>query len=312
MSNQLENVIIIGSGPSGYTAGIYTARANLKPLIFAGSQHGGQLMLTSYVENYPGFAEPILGPELMERFRKQAERVGARVVFKDVTSVDFKSNPFRVTVDGKDVYEARAVIVSTGARANWLGLENEQKLLGKGVTSCATCDGFFFKGMDVTVIGGGDSAMEEALYLSNIAKSVTVIHRRDTLRASKVMAERALKKENIKFAWNSVPVDVLDVREDKVTGVVVEDVKTKKRSVIPCAGMFVAIGHTPNTEIFKGQLDLDPKGYILTTKGTMTSVNGVFASGDVVDHTYRQAVTAAGLGCMAAIDCERWLESGGH
>lgn len=303
-----ENVVIIGSGPAGYTAGIYAARANLSPLLFAGGQHGGQLMLTSDVENYPGFVDPIKGPDLMERFRKQAERVGCRVEFKDVTQVDFSTTPFKI-FSGSDVYRTRAVIISTGAKSNWIGLDSEKALIGKGVTSCATCDGFFFKGKDVVVIGGGDSALEEALFLSNIVKSVTIIHRRDQLRASKIMQERALNKKNISFKWDSIVIEVKDVKQEKVTGVFIENIKTKQRTTLPCDGVFVAIGHTPNTDIFKGKIQLDEKGYIKTEpRSTMTSIDGVFASGDVVDHVYRQAITAAGLGCMAAIDCERWLE----
>ena len=303
----IENVTIIGSGPAGYTAAIYAARANLNPLMYAGSFSGGQLMLTSDVENYPGFPNGILGPELMESFKKQAERFSTRMFFENISRVDFSKRPFILFAGEKEIL-TKTVIISTGASSLWIGLESEQKLLGRGVTSCATCDGFFFKGQDVTVIGGGDSAMEEALYLSKIVKSVTVIHRRDQLRASKIMADRAMNNPKIKFVWDSAVTEVLDENQNKVTGVRVENLKTGRQCIVECKAMFVAIGHKPNTDIFKGFISMDEKGYIKTNKGTYTNINGIFAAGDVQDHVYRQAVTAAGTGCMAALDAERWLQ----
>lgn len=310
----MENVVIIGSGPAGYTAAIYAARANLKPLIFAGEPHdvmlpGGQLMLTSEVENYPGFPEGVQGPELMEKFKAQAERFGTRIEMKDVTRVDFARRPLEV-YSGDQVVRTKTVIIATGASSRWLGLPSEKALFKRGVTSCATCDGFFHRGKPVVVVGGGDSALEEALFLSRMCESVTVVHRRDTLRASRIMQQRAFENPKIRFVWDSVVTEVLDVAQGKVTGVRVRHLKTNAEQVIACTGLFVAIGHEPNTALFRGQLELDAKGYIVTKPGsTYTSVPGVFAAGDVADHVYRQAVTAAGTGCMAAIDAERWLES---
>jgi thioredoxin reductase (NADPH) len=302
----MHDVIIIGSGPAGWTAAVYTTRSNLKTLMISGSQAGGQLMLTSDVENYPGFADPILGPELMENMRKQAERLGAEVLVDDVSRVDFKRHPFRVWVREK-AFDAETVIIATGASAKWLGLPSEQHLLGRGVSSCATCDGFFFRGKKVVVVGGGDTALEDALYLAKIVGGVTVIHRRDQLRASKIMQDRALKNPKINFVWDSVVEEVLG--GDKVSGVRVKNVKTGEVSTIPCEGLFVAIGHEPNTGIFKDQIELDKRGYIRLHDRTMTSVPGVFAAGDVDDPRYRQAVTAAGEGCRAAMDAEKYHEA---
>jgi len=316
----VRNVIIIGSGPAGLTAAIYTARANLAPLVIEGElssnsdQPGGQLMLTTEVENYPGFVEGIMGPELMVNFRSQAARFGAEILTEKVTRVDFSSRPFGVWVGDPDApeptYRAKAVIVSTGAQSLMLNLPAEERLLGHGLSTCATCDGFFFRGQDIAVVGGGDSAMEEALFLTKFADKVTVIHRRDELRASKIMQERAFKNEKIEFLWNSTVVDLLG--EGKLEGATVENTVTGERSTLPVGGLFVAIGHRPNTDLFRGILDTDDAGYLVTRPdGTATNVPGVFASGDVQDHTYRQAITAAGSGCMAAIDTERWLEAVG-
>jgi thioredoxin reductase (NADPH) len=302
----VENVIIIGSGPAGLTAALYTARADLNPLVIEGYQAGGQLMLTSDVENYPGYPSGILGPEMMADFRKQAERFGTRYITKDVTRVDLKKNPFLVEV-GEEKFESKAVIISTGASARLIGLPNEKKLMGKGVTTCATCDGAFFRGMEVAVVGGGDSAMEEAIFLTKFATKVTVIHRRDQLRASKIMQDRAHANKKIQFIWNTVVVDVLGEKE--VEGLKLKNVKNNETSGLKVAGLFVAIGHDPNTQLFKGQIEMDKNGYLITRDGTKTNIPGVFACGDVQDHVYRQAVTAAGSGCMAAIDCERYLES---
>jgi thioredoxin reductase (NADPH) len=306
-----RKVIIIGSGPAGYTAAIYAARANLSPVMFTGIQPGGQLMLTTLVENYPGFVDGIDGPPLMETFQKQAERFGTEMIADDVTEVDFRSRPFKVT--GGDVtMEAHTVIVATGASAKLLGLPNEAKLMGRGVSTCATCDGFFFKDQNIMVVGGGDSALEEALYLSRLGRKVDVVHRREALRGSKIMQERAFKNPKITFLWNTVVEDVLDPDKGKVTTVRLQNVKTGARSESQVDGLFVAIGHQPNTALFKGQLELHPNEYIKVTPGTtQTSVPGVFAAGDVQDFTYRQAVTAAGTGCMAALEAERYLEAEG-
>lgn len=304
----VRNVIIIGSGPAGYTAGIYAARASLEPLLFEGVQAGGQLMITTDVENYPGFPDGILGPELMERFKKQTERFGAECMPQNVDSVDFSSRPFKVVSEGKE-YLGHSVIVATGATAMLLGLPSEQKLMGYGVSACATCDGFFFKDKDVCIVGGGDTAMEEALFLTKFASRVHVVHRRDELRASKIMQERATSNDKIDFLWNSVVVDVLDPEKKMVTGVVLKDTKTGEVTERQTEGLFIAIGHRPNTAIFEGKLEMNDVGYLTTTQTTRTSVEGVFACGDVADPVWRQAITAAGTGCAAAIDAERWLEA---
>ena len=310
--SDVRSVIIIGSGPAGLTAAIYTARANLQPLVIEGElsstsdRPGGQLMLTTEVENYPGFVDGVMGPELMTAFRAQAERFGAEYITAKVTNVDFSKRPFRVWV-GDDEYRSRAVIVSTGARSLTLGLDNEIPLIGHGVSTCATCDGFFFRGHEIAVVGGGDSALEEALFLTKFADKVTVVHRRDTLRASKIMQERAFKNDKIDFLWDHVTVELLG--DARLTGARVKHVTTGEESVLPVTGLFVAIGHVPNTDLFRDQLDMDAVGYLQTHDGTKTNVEGVFACGDVQDHVYRQAITAAGSGCMAAIDAERWLEA---
>jgi thioredoxin reductase (NADPH) len=304
-----RKVIIIGSGPAGYTAAIYAARANLEPVMFTGVQSGGQLMLTTLVENYPGFVDGIDGPPLMETFEKQAQRFGTEMIREDVTAVDFRRRPFTVTADDVTL-EGHTVIVATGASAKLIGLESESKLMGRGVSTCATCDGFFFKDQNIMVVGGGDSAMEEALYLSRLGRKVDVVHRRDSLRASKIMQERALKNPKINFIWDTVVEDVLDPSQGKVTGVRLRNLKTGAEWQAEVDGLFVAIGHQPNTAIVKGQIDLHPNEYIKVVPGTtQTSVPGVFAAGDVQDFTYRQAVTAAGSGCMAALEAERYLEA---
>lgn len=304
----IENVIIIGSGPAGYTAGIYASRANLNPLLIEGYQSGGLLMLTSDVENFPGFPEGIMGPDLMPKFRKQAERFGTRFIQKDATRVDFSSRPYKVYV-GEEEHLAHTVIISTGASTKWLGLESERALLGKGVSSCATCDGAFFKGAEIVVAGGGDSAMEEATFLTRFASKVTLVHRRDQFRASKIMVERAEKNPKVEFALDSVVEEVLG--ENAVKGVRIRNTKTDTVTELPCEGFFVAIGHEPNTGFLKGQLGLDEKGYVKMTSlpRTFTNVPGVFACGDVQDTIYRQAITAAASGCQAAIDAERHLEA---
>ncbi len=302
----MENLVILGSGPAGLTAAIYAARARLNPLVLAGGQSGGQLMLTTEVENYPGFPDGILGPELMAKMRAQAERFGARVLDREATSVDLRRRPFRVGA-GDEKFDAKALIVATGASAQWLGVPGEERLRGLGVSSCATCDGPFFKEKALVVVGGGDSAMEEALFLTKFATKVTVAHRRDTLRASKIMQEKAKKNPKIAFRWNTVVEEVLG--DGKVSGVRFKDLKSGRTEAFRCDGLFVAIGHEPNTVLFRGALDLDPKGYVAVKNHTRTSVEGVFAAGDVHDHHYRQAVTAAGFGCMAALDAERWLEA---
>jgi len=306
---KIYGVIIIGSGPAGYTAAIYAARANLSVLMLQGYQAGGQLMLTSEVENYPGFEDGILGPEMMEKFEKQAGRFGAELVPADVTAIDFSKRPFTVKT-GAGEYQSWAIIVATGASAKWLGLPNEKRLQGRGVTACATCDGFFFKGKDVVVIGGGDTAMEEAIFLTRYVNHVTIIHRRDTFRASKIMQDRARNNPKISLIMESEVVDILG--DDAVTGVQIRNVRTGDEQKLQVQGVFLAIGHQPNTDLFKGSIKMDAVGYIMPVEYTMTNIPGVFAAGDVTDHRYRQAVTAAGDGCRAAIDLERWLESQGQ
>ena len=303
------HVIILGSGAAGLTAAIYAARADLQPLVVEGSQPGGQLTITTDVENYPGFPKGIMGPDLMEEFKKQAVRFGTETVFGEVTAVNLKNRPFEIAV-GKENYSCDALIVATGATAKLLGLESERQLMGHGVSACATCDGFFFKDKELVVVGGGDTAMEEATFLTKFASKVTLVHRRDRLRASKIMQDRAEKNDKISFVWDTVIEKVYgDAKTGGVTGVQFKNVKSGKSEDFKCDGLFIAIGHEPNSKLFVGQLDLDPAGYILTHDGTMTNIPGVFACGDVQDHVYRQAITAAGTGCMAAIDAERFLES---
>ncbi len=313
MSTSHHRVLIIGSGPAGLTAAIYTARASLQPLIIEGEpsstsdQPGGQLMLTTEVENFPGFPEGIMGPELMTRCREQAARFGAQFITEKVTKVDFSARPFKAWVRDT-LYTADSVIVSTGAQSLMLGLPEESRLIGHGLSTCATCDGFFFRGQNIVVVGGGDSALEEAQFLTKFAAKVTIIHRRDTLRASKIMQERAFANEKIEFLWNSQVTKLLG--DEKVTGIEVKSTVDGTVSTLDVTGVFVAIGHKPNTGLFEGILDMEPTGYLITKPGsTYTNIDGVFACGDVQDHTYRQAITAAGSGCMAAIDCERWLEA---
>jgi len=303
----MRNVVIIGSGPAGLTAAIYAARANLSPLVIEGLQAGGQLTTTTDVENYPGFEHGIQGPELMKTMRAQAERFGTTFLTGDVSSVNLTTRPFAMTIEGEETVQTRTLIIATGASALRIGLPNESRLTGHGVSTCATCDGFFFRGKELVVVGGGDSAMEEATFLTKFATKVSIVHRRDKLRASKIMQDRAFKNEKITFVWNSVVEDILG--DQLVTGVRLRNVVTGTIQNMPCAGVFVAIGHSPNTGLFKGQLEMDEKGYLLTGKGTATNVPGVFAAGDVQDARYRQAITAAGTGCMAAIDAERFLEA---
>jgi thioredoxin reductase (NADPH) len=321
MNADSHKVVIVGSGPSGLTAALYAARADLEPVVVEGFAAGGQLMLTTDVENYPGFADGVMGPELMSILRKQAGRFGATYITDDAVGVDFSKRPFEIEVGG-DKLNAETVIVSTGASSKMLGIPSEQKLLGRGVSTCATCDGAFFKGQPLVIVGGGDSAMEEALFLTRFGSSVTVVHRRDKLRASKIMQDRAFAHEKIQFKWNSTVDEILG--DGKVGGVRLRDVVTGDTSEIDAGGLFVAIGHEPNSALFKGQLEMKSNGYLIVGDkleqdwapdshfGTRTNVEGVFAAGDVVDHIYRQAVTAAGMGCMAAMDAERWLELAGH
>jgi len=303
---QVRDVIVIGSGPSGYTAALYAARARLSPLVFEGSvTSGGALMNTTDVENFPGFPDGVLGPDLMDQMRKQAERFGAELIADDVTEVDLEATPKQVKV-GEDTYLARTVIIATGSAYRELGVPGEKRLSGHGVSWCATCDGFFFREQDIAVIGGGDSAMEEATFLTRFARSVTIVHRRDTLRASKIMQDRAISNPKIKFAWDSEVAEVLG--EDRVKGLRLRNLKTGEESVLEVTGMFVAIGHDPRNELFTGQLETDDEGYLIVdSPSTRTKIDGVFAAGDVVDHIYRQAITAAGTGCAAALDAERWL-----
>ena len=314
--SEIHNLIIVGSGPAGFTAAIYAARANLKPLLFEGlakgGQPGGQLMLTTEVENYPGFPEGIQGPELMEKFRGQAERFGTELVREDVTEADFSKRPFRLHAGEKD-YFAKTVILSTGAAANWLGIPSEKALQGFGVSACATCDGFFFKGKEVVVVGGGDSAIEEATFLTKFATKVTIVHRRNEFRASKIMQDRALANPKIKVIWDSSVEEIKDPAQKKVTAVILKNLKTGVKTEYPTQGVFMAIGHTPNSQVFKNQITVDAKGYVTAQSGgTATNIPGVFACGDLIDSKYRQAVTAAGSGCMAALDAERFLEAHGH
>lgn len=308
--SEVRNVVIIGSGPAGYTAAIYTARANLEPLLFQGLQPGGQLTITTDVENYPGYPEGVLGPQMMDEFRTQAERFGTEIRFEQITEVDFSTRPFTLKTDF-DTFQAHSVIISTGASARLLGLESETALMGRGVSACATCDGAFFPDKDILVVGGGDSAMEEANYLTRFGRKVTIVHRREELRASKIMVDRCKANEKIDWLLNKSVVDILAGEDGKVRAVLLEDTQSGEQDEMECDGVFIAIGHTPNSEVFKGKLDADENGYLLVHDGTNTSVDGVFACGDVMDHIYRQAVTAAGTGCMAAIDAERWLEAQG-
>ena len=307
MSESVEKVIILGSGPAGLTAAIYAARAELNPLVIEGIQPGGQLTITTEVENYPGFPNGITGPELMDEMKKQAEKFGTRFELTSIDRVDLKSDP-KILYAGKKEYRTRALIICTGAAARWLNLESEEKLRGSGVSACATCDGFFFKDKVIAVVGGGDTALEEATFLTKFGTKVYVIHRRDELRASKAMQERARKNDKIEFVWNSVVTEVLGTIEAGLTGVRLENTQTGEDSSLECEGLFIAIGHIPNTEIFRGQLEMDEAGYVITDlTSSKTSLEGVFAAGDVSDHVYRQAVTAAGMGCQAAIDVERFL-----
>jgi len=302
-----RNVTIIGSGPAGLTAALYAARANLKPLLIEGIEAGGQLMLTTMVENFPGFRDGIMGPELMADMRAQAERFGTEIIQGNVAKADLGRRPFRLDIGDAAMY-TETLIIATGASARLLGLPSERALLGHGVSTCATCDGFFFKGKPIAVVGGGDSALEEAIFLTKFASKVTLVHRRDTLRASKIMQDKAFANPKIEFAWNSEVEDVLDISKGVVTAIVLRDARDGTLTEVPVEGVFVAIGHTPNTSLFAHQLEMDANGYLVTAQGTKTNIPGVFACGDVQDHVYRQAITAAGSGCMAAIDAERFLE----
>jgi thioredoxin reductase (NADPH) len=307
MKEEIHNIIIIGSGPAGDTAALYAARANLKPIVIEGIEPGGQLMITTDVENYPGFPKGIQGPELMEEFKSQAERFGAEYIFGEVSSVNFTTRPFTVTVDEETNYQSNSIIIATGATAKLLGLESESKLMGRGVSACATCDGFFFQDQEVAVVGGGDTALEEALFLTRYATNVKIIHRRDTLRASQIMQDRAKSNDKIEFIWNSEVTDILANQNGEVSKIQLKDTISANISELAINGVFIAIGHQPNTQIFEGIIDRNENGYILTNNGTKTNIEGVFACGDAQDWIYRQAVTAAGTGCMAAIDAERYL-----
>ncbi|MDX1921822.1 MAG: thioredoxin-disulfide reductase [Alphaproteobacteria bacterium] len=310
MTEHKMKVLIIGAGPAGYTAAIYAARANLKPVLVQGMQPGGQLMITTDVENYPGFAEAVQGPWLMEQFQKQAEHVGTTLLYDIITEVDFKTRPFRCKGDSGDVYIADTVIIATGAQARWLGIESEKTFQGFGVSACATCDGFFYKGKDVALVGGGNSAMEEALYLSHIANSVTMIHRRDSFRGEKILQDRVANNPKIKVIWDSIVDEIVGetTPHKSVTGIKIKNVKTNAVTTVPVHGLFIAIGHDPATKLFKGHVDMDDAGYIITAPdSTATNIPGLFAAGDVKDKVFRQAVTAAGMGCMAALEAERWL-----
>jgi thioredoxin reductase (NADPH) len=308
MADPARKVVIIGSGPAGLTAALYTARANLRPLLVEGLEAGGQLMLTTMVENWPGFRDGIMGPDLMTEMRVQAERFGTETMQGNVTAVDLRKRPFAIAFADGTTITTESLIIATGASARWLEIDSDRKLSGHGVSTCATCDGYFFRGKPIAVVGGGDSAMEEAIYLTRFASKVTVIHRRESLRASKIMQDKAFANAKIEFIWDSEVAAVNDVTKGEVTGVVVRNLKTGQLTTLPLDGLFIAIGHTPNTSLFRGQLELDGNGYIVTHAGSKTSVPGVFAAGDVQDHVYRQAITAAGSGCMAAIDAERYLE----
>lgn len=304
-----RNVIIIGSGPAGLTAALYAARANLKPLLIEGLEAGGQLMLTTMVENWPGFRDGIMGPDLMTEMRAQAERFGTEIIQSTVTKVDLAERPFTVTLSDARSWTCDALIIATGASARWLEIGSDRRLSGHGVSTCATCDGYFFRGRPIAVVGGGDSALEEAIYLTKFASKVTLVHRRDSLRASKIMQDKAFANPKISFVWNSEVTEIKSIEKGEVDAIVLRNVTTGERTELPLDGVFIAIGHTPNTSLFQGQIDLDPAGYIITHHGTRTSVPGVFAAGDVQDHVYRQAITAAGSGCQAAIDAERYLEA---